>query len=280
MWSGRLFSPGPRAPVFRSMFQPNLDVITTSSRNGAMPSPRMRSTSCGPYASAASKKVTPRSNAVRMMLCISDRVGTVVWYVRLMFCTPRPMLETSSGPNLRRPTSFVSAMASLRWAAARPVTRGAAANRAAPIRKLRRPLPLQPMGFSSPRGRQEVDHRHRPHRDLVDVAGCRHEWIASIASPAVAQRIDDEGERERGLATARVVQVVARERLAPVFQHAYQPAFGNGRRHQVFHEEGQPDPVQGGIQRDDRVVDDQRAPPRGRSARGRRARTPTHTARR
>jgi hypothetical protein len=30
-------------------------------RNGATPSPRIRSTSCGPYASAASKKVTPLS---------------------------------------------------------------------------------------------------------------------------------------------------------------------------------------------------------------------------
>jgi hypothetical protein len=32
----------------RSMFQPNFEVIATLLRNGATPSPRMRSTSCGP----------------------------------------------------------------------------------------------------------------------------------------------------------------------------------------------------------------------------------------
>jgi len=45
---GGALSPGRRSPVSRSMFQPNFDVIATLSRNGAMPSPRMRSTSCGP----------------------------------------------------------------------------------------------------------------------------------------------------------------------------------------------------------------------------------------
>jgi hypothetical protein len=61
------------------MFQPNLEVMATLSRNGATPSPRIRSTSCGPYASAASKKVTPRSKAARMILSISGRLGIVVW---------------------------------------------------------------------------------------------------------------------------------------------------------------------------------------------------------
>src|SRR5215210_4745918 len=37
-----------------------------------------------------------------MMLCISVREGIVVSYLRLIFCTPRPMLEASSVPNLRR----------------------------------------------------------------------------------------------------------------------------------------------------------------------------------
>jgi hypothetical protein len=59
----------------------DLDLIS----KGATPSPRMRSTSNGPYASAASKKVTPRSKAARMMLIISGRYGTVVSYLRLMF---------------------------------------------------------------------------------------------------------------------------------------------------------------------------------------------------
>src|SRR6185369_15422338 len=43
MCSGLLLSPGRRSPVLRSMFQPNLDVITTLFRNGCMASPRMRS---------------------------------------------------------------------------------------------------------------------------------------------------------------------------------------------------------------------------------------------
>jgi hypothetical protein len=38
-----------------------------------------------------------------MMLCISARFGTSVVYLRLMFCTPRPTLETSREPSLRRP---------------------------------------------------------------------------------------------------------------------------------------------------------------------------------
>src|SRR4051794_2925140 len=38
-----------------------------------------------------------------MMSIISGRYGTVVSYLRLMFWTPRPTVETSSEPNLRRP---------------------------------------------------------------------------------------------------------------------------------------------------------------------------------
>jgi len=77
MWSGRLLSPGLRSPVSRSMFQPNFDVITTLSRKGATLSPRIRSASWGPYASALSKKVTPRSWAVRIRWIMSARFGTV-----------------------------------------------------------------------------------------------------------------------------------------------------------------------------------------------------------
>jgi hypothetical protein len=43
----------------------------------------------------------PLEGRVRMMWIISGRVGIVVWYVRLMFWTPRPMLETSSDPSRR-----------------------------------------------------------------------------------------------------------------------------------------------------------------------------------
>ena len=40
-----------------------------------------------------------------MMLIISGRYGTVVSYLRLMFWTPRPTLETSSDRSFRSPPS-------------------------------------------------------------------------------------------------------------------------------------------------------------------------------
>ncbi|WP_223809027.1 hypothetical protein [Rufibacter hautae] len=47
--------------------------------------------------------MTPWSKAVRMMWCISVREGTSVVYLRLIFCTPSPTLDTSSLPSFRRP---------------------------------------------------------------------------------------------------------------------------------------------------------------------------------
>jgi hypothetical protein len=44
--------------------------------------------------------------AARMMLIISGRYGTVVSYLRLMFCTPSPTLETSREPSFRRRLGF------------------------------------------------------------------------------------------------------------------------------------------------------------------------------
>ena len=172
---GLAVEPGRRSPVSRSMFQPNLDVITTLSRNGAMPSPRMRSTSCGPYASAASKKVTPRSKAVRMMLIISGRYGTVVSYLRLMFWTPSPTLETSSRPSLRRPDTGGALLAAVVCASADesvPPTSDAAARLPDAARKPRRPIsglcsranferPFQPGKMPADRPNIEVAHRWR-----------------------------------------------------------------------------------------------------------------------
>ncbi|WP_227006394.1 hypothetical protein [Rufibacter latericius] len=43
-----------------------------------------------------------------MMWCISDLKGTSVVYLRLMFCTPRPTLDTSSLPSFRRPLTVAA----------------------------------------------------------------------------------------------------------------------------------------------------------------------------
>ena len=48
MCAGLLLSPGSLSPVCRSIFHPNLEVITTSSRKDSIASPRIRSFSCGP----------------------------------------------------------------------------------------------------------------------------------------------------------------------------------------------------------------------------------------
>src|ERR1700730_14202938 len=45
-----------------------------------------------------------------MILIMFGRYVTGVSYLLLMFCTPRPMLETSSVPSLRRPLAWVAAV--------------------------------------------------------------------------------------------------------------------------------------------------------------------------
>jgi hypothetical protein len=71
MCAGRLSTPagfpsGPNA-------KPNLVAMTMSPRNGASASPTSSSFVNGPYASAVSKNVTPRSTAFRMSAIISCR---------------------------------------------------------------------------------------------------------------------------------------------------------------------------------------------------------------
>jgi hypothetical protein len=81
------------------------------------------------------------------MLIISGRYGTVVSYLRLMFWTPRPTLETSRAPSLRRPSragdvpprpaaGFAPPTCAL---AVTPVNNAAAANLIPNQRKSRRP---------------------------------------------------------------------------------------------------------------------------------------------
>ena len=70
MCSGRLSRPRCW-PVCGSRSKPNLVAITTCSRNGARASPTSSSFVNGPYTSAVSKNVTPRSTAARMSEIIS-----------------------------------------------------------------------------------------------------------------------------------------------------------------------------------------------------------------
>jgi hypothetical protein len=56
-------------------FIPNFVAMTTRSRTGASASPTSSSFVNGPYASAVSKKVTPRSTAARTSAIISLRSG-------------------------------------------------------------------------------------------------------------------------------------------------------------------------------------------------------------
>jgi hypothetical protein len=74
MCSGRLFTPRC-LPVAGSMSKPNLVAITTRSRKGARASPTSSSLMNGPYTSAVSKRVTPRSKAARISAIASRLSG-------------------------------------------------------------------------------------------------------------------------------------------------------------------------------------------------------------
>ncbi|MFZ1426874.1 MAG: hypothetical protein WAS21_08915 [Geminicoccaceae bacterium] len=58
-----------------------------------------------------------------------------------------------------------------------------------------------------------------------------------------AQRLDQKGEGRRVLAAARVVEVVASERRAPILQHSDQAPFGEMRLHAVLGQEARPNPA-------------------------------------
>src|SRR5688500_9403642 len=82
-----------------------------------------------------------------MMLIISGRYGTVVSYLRAMFLTPIPTLETSSLPRRRRPGAsgagvLLDADGCASARAAMPPRSGAAARVPADSRKERRPMSL------------------------------------------------------------------------------------------------------------------------------------------
>src|SRR6266478_3556297 len=99
--SGRLSSPAC-LPVSESNLKPNFVAITTRSRNGASASPTSSSLVKGPYTSAVSKNVTPRSTA--------DRISAIISFLsaggprpKLIPMQPNPRAETSKllFPSLR-----------------------------------------------------------------------------------------------------------------------------------------------------------------------------------
>src|SRR5882672_7826258 len=93
MCSGRLSTPMDR-PLFGSSLNPNFVAITTCWRNGARPSPTSSSFVKGPYTSAVSKNVTPRSTAARITEIISC-LSPAGPYPKLIPIQPRPIADTS-----------------------------------------------------------------------------------------------------------------------------------------------------------------------------------------
>src|SRR5512143_1184970 len=92
--SGRLSSPTLGCGPFSPCFHPNLVAITTCPLNGSSASPTSSSFVNGPYTSAVSKKVIPRSTAVRRKAIISCL--SVGLSPKLILMQPSPRAETSS----------------------------------------------------------------------------------------------------------------------------------------------------------------------------------------
>src|SRR4051812_46038042 len=76
---------------------------------------------------------------------------------------------------------------------------------------------------------------------------------------AIPQRLDNQREGGRLLAPAWVVEMVARERLAPVLQHADQSTGADQRRDILLRQVGESDPLQGAQACQGYVVDSQLA---------------------
>jgi hypothetical protein len=94
MLSGRLHKP-PGSTPFSAKAKPNLVAIFTRSRTGSSASPTISSFVNGPYTSAVSKKVTPRSTARRISAIESSREGPpVVPYAPVRLVQPSPISET------------------------------------------------------------------------------------------------------------------------------------------------------------------------------------------
>ncbi len=97
MCSGRLFSAFHLPPSAGLASQPNFVAITTLPRNGASPSPTSSSFTNGPYTSAVSKNVTPRSTAACSSATISC-LSLAGPKPKLIPMHPNPSADTSSPP--------------------------------------------------------------------------------------------------------------------------------------------------------------------------------------
>jgi hypothetical protein len=87
-------------------------------------------------------------------------------------------------------------------------------------------------------------HRYHPRDD-----GASRERSAS----------NHEGESRGLLALARVIEVIAGERRAPILQHAFQPPIGERGRDKVFRQEGQSEAADGGVNDKSRLIEDELA---------------------
>src|SRR6266436_7213847 len=72
--------------------------------------------------------------------------------------------------------------------------------------------------------------------------------------------VPPEAQRTLGrVAPVRVIEMVAGERRAPVFQYPDQASIGDERRHHVFHHDRQPRAMKGGVDEQVHVVQDEGA---------------------
>src|ERR1700736_5224722 len=94
MCSGRLFKVFHLPPSAGFASQPNFVAITTLSRKGASASPTSSSFVNGPYTSAVSKNVTPRSTAARISE-IPSFLSTAGPRPKLSPMQPSPMADIS-----------------------------------------------------------------------------------------------------------------------------------------------------------------------------------------
>src|ERR1700683_3655400 len=97
MCSGRLFSAFHLPPSAGCASHPNFVPIPTLPRNGASPSPTSSSFTSGPYTSAVSKNVTPRSTAACSSAIISC-LSLAGPNPKLIPMHPNPSADTSSPP--------------------------------------------------------------------------------------------------------------------------------------------------------------------------------------
>src|SRR5579863_10316636 len=82
--------------------------------------------------------------------------------------------------------------------------------------------------------------------------------LGEVAGFLIAQCVYEQSKRRRKLATARVVEMVAREGRAPVAEHADQPSVGDTILDLLFEHESEALPAQGRLDRQAGKIEGQR----------------------